>query len=106
MGERTECDKATSAERFISGAIGNGMTWGAAGFFFGEALGFGVGGAPGAAAGVVFGEAVNLASFGSDYLSCKLSNRTIVENASELIQSMKGRSNYADLPLPNLKIDK
>lgn len=69
-----ECKKELSTESFVSGAFSNGAVWGGVGFFAGETF-FGVGGAPGGLAGIGFGQLVNIASFGIEYISCKTTNK-------------------------------
>lgn len=81
-----ECQKKTSGESYVAGALAQAAVWGTIGFLGGEAL-FGVGGPPVALIGVEFGVLLNGAEFGAEALSCKINNRTIGQNISDLFSS-------------------
>lgn len=102
MTEWSSCEESTSGKKFVAGAIGQGASWGAAGFLFGEALGFGAGGLPGAGVGVLIGEGVNAAGFAIDYASCKINNKTFMHSMSDLFVGTKESPKAS---LPELKLD-
>jgi len=102
MSDWRSCEESTSAKHFIAGAVAQGATWTTAGFFFGEALGFGAGGGPGAVAGLFMGEGINAASFALDYASCKLTDKVFLHSMSDFVFGAKGA---AEAALPELKIE-